>query len=200
MHGSAPGLPRAARLGRMEHLMTDLVTQQAAMNRAYADGAPGVLVSGLVWIASGIAMARTDIATAFAVLFFGGMAIHPLATAVARFVLRCPAYSAPNPLNRLAGESTVILFAGIAVAYALLAPAPALALPAFALVMAARYFVFRTLYDNVAYWVLGGCIAGVAGLALFGKPLPLGNVALQVGIIEIVFAAILFARWRRAAG
>ena len=177
---------------------TDLNVHQTALRRAFADGAPGVLVSGLVWIASGIAMARTDIATAFAVLFFGGMAIHPLATAMARFVLRCPADSAPNPLNRLAGESTVILFAGIAVAYALLGPAPALALPAFALFMAARYFVFRTLYGNVAYWVLGGCIAAVAGLALFGKPLPLGNIALQVGIIEIVVSVILFARWRQS--
>jgi hypothetical protein len=162
------------------------------MRRAFVGGAPGVLVSGLVWLAAGLVWMRLDVETAFLALFFGGMAIFPLSLLLSRLLLRAPAAAKDNPLSRMAIESTFVLFAGIAVAFALLRIAPDLAIPAFAILMGARYFSFATIYGAMIYWVLGGVIALAGAAHLFGLAPALVNVALVVAGIEIVFAVVLF--------
>lgn len=171
-----------------------IATAQADFSRAYGGGAPGVLVSGLVWLIAGYVWHAMGLERAFLVLFIGGMAIHPLGTVIARYGLRCPPADPANPLSRLALESTFALFTGVAIAFVLLMRQPALAIPAFGAIVGARYFVFRTLYGTALFWVLGGTIALVAVAALFGRVLPVGNVALHIGIIELLVAAVLLAR------
>ena len=52
---------------------------QADLRRAYVNGGPGAIISGIVWLAAGMtAKLNTDIATGFYVLFFGGMLIFPI--------------------------------------------------------------------------------------------------------------------------
>jgi len=165
----------------------DLVT-------AYVRGAPGVLVSGLVWLAAGLVWLRLDIGPAFVTLFIGGMLIHPLSLFIARALLRAPGVARGNPLVPLALESTFFLFAGLMIAYALLLAAPALAFPAMAITIGARYFVFRTLYAEPVYWALAASLVGAGALAGAGLVAWPGNIALVVAAVEIVFAVILFAR------
>lgn len=169
---------------------------QRELCRAYVGGAPGVFVSGIVWLVAGLIWLRSGVGPAFAALFVGGMLIVPVSLLLERSVFGAPKVSPGNPLERLGLESSFVLFAGILIGYALLRTAPALAFPALAVTIGARYFAFRTLYGEPFYWLLGAVIA-LAGIvsALELLPMP-GNLALAVGVIEGIFAALLVARWR----
>mgnify|MGYP000947955599 CR=1 FL=1 len=176
---------------------------QVELNNAFAGGSAGVLVSGLVWLATSVVWFSSGLNTAFLILFAGGMMIHPASLFLCRVALRCPPASASNPLNRLAMESTVTLMAGIAIAYVLLHRQPTLAIPSFAAIMGARYFIFRTLYESIVYWILGGFICAIATLGLLGAVMPTGNIALIIGGAEIAFAIMVYSSWqkiRRQAG
>ena len=175
-----------------------IAAAQADLRRAYAGGAPGVLVSGLVWLVTGAALALRPVETAFLVLFLGGMAIFPASVALSRLALKAAPVDKANRLDRLGLESTFILFAAALIAWSLLPIAAAMAIPAFATLVGVRYFVFATLYDDRIYWVLGGIIATIGALFLRGLTLPI-NVALCVGIVELVFAAVIFTRRHRTA-
>lgn len=172
-----------------------LTAARRDLSQAYAGGAPGVLVSGLVWLITGIVWQHHGINAAFAALFFGGMAIHPLGVLIERIAFRAPKTTIGKPLETLAIEATIPLFVGVMIAWVMLVRAPDLAIPTFAAIVGARYFLFRTMYGEIAYWVLGAAILLFAGLALFGLALPL-NLGFLVGIIELVAAAWILRRWR----
>lgn len=179
--------------------MTDTASPLAAaqhdLSRAYAGGAPGVLVSGLVWLIAGAVWQLYGTMAAFAALFVGGMAIHPLAVLIERAAFRAPKASIGKPLETLAIEATIPLFVGVLIAWVLLVRAPDLAIPVFAAIVGARYFLFRTLYGEIAYWALGGAIIAIAGGALFGIPLPV-NLGFVIGMVELVAAALILRRWQ----
>lgn len=168
---------------------------QQDLSRAYAGGAPGVLVSGLVWLIVGAVWQLHGTMAAFAALFVGGMAIHPLALLIERVAFRGPKATNGKALETLAIEATIPLFVGVLIAWVLLVRAPDLAIPVFAAIVGARYFLFRTMYGDIAYWALGAVILLTAGLALFGIGLPL-NLGFLVGAIELVAAAWILRRWR----
>lgn len=172
-----------------------LAAAQHDLARAYAGGAPGVLVSGLVWLIAGAIWQLHGTMAAFAALFVGGMAIHPLAVVIERTAFKAPKPTMGKPLETLAIEATIPLFVGVLIAWVLLVRAPDLAIPTFAAIVGARYFLFRTMYGDIAYWVLGGAILLVAALALFGIFLPV-NLGFLVGIVELVAAALILRRWR----
>jgi hypothetical protein len=109
-------------------------------------------------------------------------------------------FSADNPLDRLGFEGTIVLFAGILIAYALVRIASELAFPALAVALGARYFAFRTMYCEPAYWGLGGMLAMIGAVAMVRPALlPLGSLLL-VGLAECMFAALLLLRWKRRYG
>ncbi len=167
-------------------------TAQQEMVTAHVRGAPGVFVSGLVWLIAGWLWASYGVVSGFYGLCVGGMLIFPGSLLISRVLLRAPKASPGNPLERLGLESTFILFAGILLAYCFLRVAPDLAFPAMAVAIGVRYFVFRTIYGNPVYWILGGCIATAGGLvALAHLTLPV-NLALVVGAIEVSFSAAIY--------
>lgn len=170
----------------------DFKTAQDDLSAAYVGGAPGVLVSGLVWFVAGGVWLYAGLRPGFFALFFGGMAIVPLGLAIAR-ALRAPKVDPGNPLQRLGLESTFILFAGILIAYGLLRAAPALVFPVMAITIGARYFVFRTLYDEPLFWALAAALIAVGGAAVAGVGWP-GNLAFVVGAVEVLFWLALFRR------
>ena len=165
------------------------------MRAAYARGAPGVLVSGAAWLAAGLLWTRAGPDAAFVLLFLAGLAIFPLSLLISRVAFRAPATSKANPFNALGFETTVPLFAGLLVAYLLLPIAAALGLALFAAIVGARYFAFATLYRERLFWALG-CALFAAGYVYAARPALAGNVALCVGVVEIAFALLLFARSR----
>lgn len=155
-----------------------------------------MFVSGVVWTASGIALDRAGHTIAFVILFAGGMLIFPVSALLARLLFRAQPPAKDNPLNSLGFEVTVPLFAGIFVAFALLPRDPALAFALFATIVGARYFAFATLYRDRVYWLLGTALFATGTLFAIERTLVSLNVVLCVGLIELAFAAAIFARWR----
>jgi hypothetical protein len=175
-----------------------IAAAQEEMARAYVRGAPGVLVSGLVWLVASWIWGRYGVVNGFYGLFVGGILIFPAALLVSRVFFRAPKVSPGNPLERLALESTFMLFGGLLLAYCFLRVAPELAFPAMAVTIGVRYLVFRTLYGHSIYWILGGSIAAIGGLvALAVVTLPL-NLALMVGAIEVGCAVAMLLLGKRA--
>ncbi len=172
----------------------ELKALQSAMRTAHVCGAPGVLVSGVVWVVAGLTWLRSDEAHAFVVLLFAGSAIVPIGLFIAQVLLRAPKPVERNPLDRLGLESTFPLFAGLLIAYALLRVSPASVFPIVAITIGARYFVFRTIYDESVYWGLGTALIAVGVSALLGLMTWPVNIAVTVGFIEIAFAVVLFVR------
>lgn len=167
---------------------------QAQLVAKYANGGPGAVISGLVWLIAGTVWLRSGIVPAFGALFVGGIAIFPLSMLVCRFGLRTPQGSGANPLERLAMEGTLFLFAGLLVAWVLLHHVPALSFPVMAVTIGARYFTFRTLYGDAAYWMLGGVLALLGAIAMLRADLLPVNLALWVGAVEILFGIMLTMR------
>ncbi|KTE06142.1 DUF7010 family protein [Sphingopyxis sp. H115] len=174
---------------------TPLAAAQHDLARAYAGGAPGVLVSGLVWLVAGAMWQLHGTMAAFAALFFGGMAIHPLGVLVERVAFNAPKATIGKPLETLAIEATVPLFAGVLIAWVLLVRAPDLAIPIFAAIVGTRYFLFRTMYGEIAYWALGAVFLLIAAPSLFGFAWPV-NIGFLIGVAELIFAVLILRRWR----
>lgn len=169
---------------------------QADMRRAYLSGAPGVLVSGLVWlVAGGVAVLHSERAAVLALLF-GGAVIHPLSVVLTRILGRSGKHSAENALASLAAEGTFWLLAGCAIAYGMHVLRIEWFFPAMLLVIGGRYLTFQTLYGLRAYWACGAVLC-MAGLALALARAPAATGAFAGALIEIGFAAALFLQARR---
>ncbi|MBL0914733.1 MAG: hypothetical protein IBJ13_04235 [Sphingopyxis sp.] len=178
--------------------MTSLSEAQSDLSQAYAGGAPGVFVPGLVRLIAGAMWQLHGTIAAFIALFVGGMAIHPLGVLIERGAFRAPKATIGKQLETLAIEATIPLFVGVLIAWVLLVRAPDLAIPVFAAIVGARYFLFRTMYGEIAYWALGAAILLVAGIAMLGIALPI-NLGFLVGAIELIAAALILRRWRGRA-
>lgn len=176
----------------------DIVSAQADLRRAYADGGPGVFVSGVVWLVAAIVEARGGIGAGFAALFFGGMLIFPAALLVNRHVLRRAAEAKDNPFGKLVLECTIAMIGGLLAAWLFLPHAPGLVIPLAAIAVGTHYFVFRTAYGDARFWLLGGAIAAVGCAAIFGPLLRAEWVAPLVAAVEIGFGALLSFRALRS--
>ena len=180
--------------------MTELTVSQAQANMrdGYLGGAPGVLVSGVVWVIAGVVAVIVSHKAAVFALLIGGAAIHPLSVLLARLLGRRGMHAPGNPMGRMAAEGTFWLLAGIAVAYGMHALRLEWFFPAMLLLIGGRYLTFQTLYGLRIYWVLGGvlCILGVA-LAMARVPAPVS--AFAGGVVEVIFAGLVFRQARSAA-
>ena len=175
-----------------------LSNAQADMRHGYANGAPGVLVSGLVWlVAGGVALLVSDRASVLALLA-GGALIHPLGVMAEKLLGHAGAHTPGNPLARLAGETTVSLLVGLVIAFAVSTIRIEWFFPTMLLVIGARYLAFQTLYGLRTYWACGAalCAAGL-GLGMAGAPVAAG--AFAGSAIELVTAAALFRQVQRHA-
>lgn len=169
---------------------------QADMRDGYGNGAPGVLVSGVVWLMAGVVAVMAQPRTAVWALLAGGMVIHPLSLVVGKLLGRRGAHATGNPLGVLAGEGTVWLLAGIAVAFAVSVLRLEWFFAAMLLTIGGRYLTFQTLYGLRIYWGLGGalCLLGVA--VALGRLMP--PLSIFAGsAVELVFAGLLFTRSTR---
>ena len=173
-----------------------LAEAQADMRRGYLLGAPGVLVSGLVWLAAGgVAVLVSDRAAVLALLA-GGALIHPLGVLVERALGRSGAHTAGNPLARLAGETTVSLLVGLVIAFAVSTIRVEWFFPTVLLVIGARYLAFQTLYGLKTYWACGGALCAV-GFGLGALLAPVAVAAFAGAAVELVTAGVLLSRVER---
>jgi len=166
---------------------------QASMRSGYLSGAPGVLVSGCVWLAAGIVAASGSPSAAVLTLLAGGVLIYPASVALCKVLGRSGTHEPGNPLGVLAVEGTMWLLAGIAVAYAMHVLRLEWFFPAMLLAIGGRYLTFQTLYGLRIYWLCGGLLCS-AGLVLGLFHAPAHACAFSGAAIELVFAAAVFAR------
>jgi hypothetical protein len=169
---------------------------QAEMRQGHLCGAPGIAVSGFVWLVAGCVALFVGGKAAVITLLVGGMLIFPLGVLLTRLLGRPGTQSPGNPLARLGMEGTLWMLAGIAIAYGLHVLRLEWFFPAMLLIIGGRYLSFQTLYGLRIDWVLGAllCAAGL-GLALARAPVAAG--ALAGAAIELVFSALVFGQARR---
>ncbi|QFT78096.1 hypothetical protein [Erythrobacter sp. THAF29] len=177
----------------------DIAAAQADLRRAYADGGPGVFISGLVWLVAAVIEARDGVATGFVVLFIGGVFIYPLALFVNRTIFRRTSESKGNPGGMLVLESTIAMIAGLFAAWLFLDYNPDLVMPLAAIMVGTHYFTFKTAYGDRIFWLLAAIVTmvGAAGIYRF-MPLPL-PVTYMVAIIELIFGAAMTVKAVRNA-
>ena len=71
----------------------EIIKAQQDMRAAHVGGAPGVLVSGLVWVMAGGVATFTTFQTSIIVFFLGGMFIHPLSIVVSKFMFNAQSHA-----------------------------------------------------------------------------------------------------------
>jgi hypothetical protein len=179
--------------------LTTLAAAQRDMRSAYLGGAPGVLVSGLVWAVAGCVATWISPEHAVWALFVGGIFIHPVSVLCVR-LLGCSGRHTPgNPLGALAMATTFWMIMMLPLAYGVSLLRIDLFFPAMLLVIGGRYLCAQTLYGTRLYWVFGAVLALAGyGLAELNAPVALNGFA--GAVIEAVFACLLLAGARREAG
>jgi hypothetical protein len=168
---------------------------QADMRQAYFGGAAGIFASALVWLAAALVSHLVSPRGGIATLFIGGMLIHPAAMLLSKLLGRTGAHAKDNPLGRLAIESTVWMLLAIPLAFLLSFQRVEWFFVAMLLTIGGRYFTFATLYGMRVYWLIGAVLAGAA-LGLVALNAGSSLAALAGGVIELIFACVVFAQVR----
>ena len=174
----------------------NLAIAQADLRRAHANGGAGVLVSGLVWLLAGAVWVVDGPQRAFIALFFGGMAIAPLAQALARLVFKAPASTVGKRLEMIALATVPILLAGFYFGWRRMAVATDLGIPFVAVAVGLRYLLFPIMYGSGLFAGLGAAFILGGGLAIAGHAPLVGNLALALGLIELACGTVLYRQWR----
>ena len=172
--------------------------QQHEMRHAYYDGAPGVLVSGLVWIAAALVCYQLGISKAVWTLLIGGALIHPITTIVTKAIGRPAKTSKANALNQLGMASTIWLILCCAMAYGLFLFMPTLFFPAMMATIGSRYLIFASIYGRSIFWAMGVTLIVAANLVFFSAVTPVIAAGLG-GLIEVLFAFFVFSKASKSA-
>ena len=198
--GQKPGPDYSFIDGDRSFPMTEFTIEaaQADMRRGYMFGAPGVLVSGSVWLVAAVVAMMISAQTAVLTLLAGGALIFPISMLLTKLLGISGKHTAGNQLGTLAGEGTFWLLAGCAIAYGMSVLRIEWFFPAMMLVIGGRYLTFQTLYGLRVYWMLGALL-GAVGLALaLIRAQPVVG-AFAGAAIELVFAAVLLVQAKRGA-
>ena len=166
---------------------------QQDLRRAYVGGGPGVVISGLVWLAAMYIQHSQGIRAGFVVLFFGGMLIFPLTKLVCRAIFRRESESRNNPFGLTVLESTIAMIGGLFAAWLFLAYMPVLVFPLAAIAVGTHYFVFKTVYEDKLFWLLAAVITAIGFGDIFVAQMR-GSTALLVALTEVVFGLVLTVR------
>lgn len=177
----------------------DLKQAQCDMRAAYRSGGAGVLASAIVWLGAAVVALRVSPQSAVWALLVGGMAIHPVATAICKLLGASGAHSPGNPLAPLAWAGVLWLVFSLPLAYVVSLHRVEWFFPAMLLVIGGRYLTFQTLFGLPVYWLLGSTLAA-AGLGLGRAVAAPAAAAFVGGAVELLFAAAILGRDRRERG
>jgi hypothetical protein len=172
--------------------------QQSEMRHAYYDGAPGILVSGLVWIAATLVCYLVGINQAVWTLLIGGALIYPVSAILTKAMGRPAKTGKDNALNQLGMASTIWLILCCAMAYGLFLFKPALFFPAMLVTIGSRYLIFASLYGRSIFWTMGVSLIAAGTLVLFSATRPVVAAGIG-GLIEVAFAVYVFKKASRPA-
>lgn len=176
--------------------MDSILEAQYDMRSAYADGWPGVISSGSVWLIAGVMALLINPVSGVFTLVFGGTGIFPVLVLLCKAIGRTGKHNKENPLAPLAITGTLWMLLSIPIAGGAAIYKIEWFFPAMILVIAGRYLTFSTMYGLRVYWLFGmTLILASCLLVAFNAPVFVG--AFTGGIVEIVFACIILANLRR---
>jgi hypothetical protein len=178
--------------------MRSLDDLQQEMRTAHLDGAPGMLVSALAWLAAGIVVTRAGMHAAVWTLLIGGALIHPVTVLALKALGKSARVSKGSPLTQLAMATTVWLIAGCVLSYGLYTANEAWFFPAMLLIIGSRYLAFQTLFGHRTYWSCGALLIA-AGYICASLQVGPATAAFAGAGIEAAFASFLLLRIDRAA-
>jgi hypothetical protein len=167
---------------------------QNEMRRAYVNGGIGVLVSGIVWVIAGLVTQNISFQFGMVALFFGGMAIHPVAVLIERVAYKRNKVTAPNPMEMLALQTTPILFVGLFAGFLVSKDNPDWFFGIALLAVGARYLIFQTIYGMRHYAVLGFALIAVGFAAIWFVKMAPHLVAITGGVAELFFSIAILRR------
>lgn len=171
----------------------NIVDAQADARRVYANGAPGVAISGLVWVITGLVALIFDVQTAMITLFVGGMAINPLSDLASKLLLQRGKPDAGNQLIWLGLLTVPMILTGMFAGY-LLSDSNLVWFFALTLMaVGARYLSFKTLYGLQHYVMLGLALLALGFSAIWLEWASSAVVALAGGATEFFAAIFIFA-------
>ena len=173
--------------------LTHTEAQQLEMRYAYYDGAPGILVSGSVWLVAALVCYQRGMNTAVWTLLIGGALIYPIGALVTKALGRPATTDKSNALNPLAMASTIWLILCCAMAYGLFLLRPALFFPAMMATIGCRYLIFANIYGRSIFWAFGATLMVAAYLAFYLVLSPTLAASLG-GLTEMVFAFLVFSK------
>ncbi|MEO5944997.1 MAG: hypothetical protein ABIP30_12960, partial [Ferruginibacter sp.] len=131
----------------------DTISQaQADMSRGYANGAPGMIVSGLIWLTAAIVSFKFSDKQAVWTLLIGGMFIFPISVLACKLIRISGAHTKGNPLGNLAMEGTIFMIVCLPLAYGLSLQHTEWFFQGMLLIIGGRYLTFATIYGNKLYW------------------------------------------------
>tara|TARA_Y200000002_G_scaffold26728_1_gene20107 strand:- start:5466 stop:6146 length:681 start_codon:yes stop_codon:yes gene_type:complete len=163
---------------------------QKDMRVAYLGGGTGILISGVIWLISGLSGMYFTKEVSILVLFFGGMLIYPFGVLSAKLLNRTGKPHKDNPLVTLATESTIILFVGLFISYSIFQIQNLWFYPIMLMTIGIRYFIFQSIYGMRLYWVLGLCLI-ISGFFCLTSKQPFHYGGIMGGIIELVFGVFV---------
>ena len=176
----------------------DVRAAQRDVREAHLNGAPGLLVSGLLWLVVAVLAVRGRERAAMVGLFVGGMFIYPLGTMVTRLAGGSARLASGNPFLSLALQSAFIVPLGWPLVVAAGMAQPSWYFPAASLLVGVHYLPFVTLYGMRLYGVLAAALIGVAWISIRLAPGDMAFAAWATAVVEVVGAAVAF-RLRRIA-
>ena len=172
----------------------NIATAQADLRRAYLRGGPGAMVSGVVWFVAGTTASYSGVSTGFAVLFFGGMLIFPVASLIPKFLFGREPIADNNPSGLTIIETVFPMIGGLLAAWLLVPHRPEFVFPVAAIAVGTHYFGFRTAYGDWSNWVLGGMISCVGASSIFLSLPSTDSIPYLVAVIEFAFGGWLTYR------
>ena len=171
--------------------MMNLQDAQQDMKNGYGYGSVGVIVSGVVWLISSLAVNFYSSKNGIWVLMIGGMLIFPLATLIGKLIGLKGGHDKNNPLAKLTMEGTIWMIMCIPLAYGLSLIKVEWFFQGMLMIIAGRHLTFATVYGTRIYWVLGAML-GVAAYILFKLETTAFISALTGGLIEIILGIIIY--------
>lgn len=180
-----------------EKIDTDSISQsQTDMRQGYANGSPGIIVSGTIWLIAAIINFKYSDQQGIWTLLIGGMFIFPLSMLLSKAMGLRATHTKNNILASLAMEGTVFMLLCLPLAYFLSLQHTAWFFQGMLLIIGGRYFTFASIYGIRLYWALGATL-GIAAYLLFIFKIPSMGSALAGAIIEITFGLFMLIYFRK---
>lgn len=178
------------------NVIDTIALSQTDMCKGYANGSIGIIISGLIWLASGIVAFQFSAKQAIWSLLIGGMFIHPLSLLVGKAMGLSGTHTKGNPLGNLAMEGTIFMLMCLPLAFGLSLQHSEWFFQAMLMIIGGRYLTFASIYGNRLYWILGASL-GVAAYLLFTFKVQSFGSAITGSILEITFGIFMLITFRK---